>query len=212
LGVIDLSVKDCTLNGKIFVLSAPSGAGKTTLVKKTKENFPFLVESVSCTTRKPRIGERDKVDYFFLTHEEFVSKREASLFAEWAEVHGNLYGTPLQHIEETIQSGRHIICDVDYQGALNIRDKFPNEAVLVFVLPPSMDELEKRLKKRATDDEEIVKKRLENAKREVGYYKEYDYIVVNNCVDDAVALLSSIIKSHVEGSFLHNFETIRSFM
>ena len=207
-----LSNSDHTLHGKIFVLSAPSGAGKTTLVKIIKDKYRFLIESISCTTRKPRVGEKDKVDYFFLSHEEFIHQRDSGLFAEWAEVHGNLYGTPLKHIEETIKAGKNIICDVDYQGALNIREKFPDESVLIFVLPPSMEELEKRLKKRATDDESIVRKRLENAKKEIGFYREYDFIVVNNCVEDAVDLLSSIIKSNVEASILFNYETIRSFM
>jgi guanylate kinase len=201
-----------SINGKIFVLSAPSGAGKTTLVKTIKERFPFLKESISCTTRTPRNGEQEGVDYFFLTRKAFQKQKTAGMFAEWAEVHGNYYGTPLEYIKGTIESGKNIICDVDYQGALNIRDKFPNEAVLIFVLPPSMEELESRLRKRATDDEEIVNKRLQNAKKEITHYKHYDFIITNNCVSQAVDLLSSIIKAHVEGSVLHNYQTIKGFM
>ena len=204
-------MKNFSLNGKIFVLSAPSGAGKTTLVKIIKKNFSFLVESISCTTRKPRSSEKNKVDYYFISHEEFFKQIESGSFAEWAEVHGNLYGTPLKHIETTILSGKNIICDIDYQGALKIRERFPQESILIFVLPPSMHELEKRLRKRATDDDNIVEKRLENAKKEIGFYKKYDFIVVNNCVDEAVSLLSCIIRSHVEASAAHNYETIRSF-
>ena len=108
-------------HGKIFVISAPSGAGKTTLVGKLKERFPLLSESVSCTTRAPRGHEADGVDYFFLSKEEFFAKREAGLFAEWAEVHGNFYGTPLDFLKKQLDSGKDIICDIDYQGAINIK-------------------------------------------------------------------------------------------
>lgn len=206
-----MNCKKHSLHGKIFVLSAPSGAGKTTLVKIIKKTFPFLIESVSCTTRKPRNSEKDKVDYFFLEQEEFIRQKEAGLFAEWAKVHGNYYGTPLKYLEDTIKTGNHIICDIDYQGALKIRERFPEESVLIFVLPPSMEELEKRLRKRATDDDEIVRKRLENAKKEIGFYKNYDFIVVNNSVNEAVELMSCIIKANVEATALYNYEVIKSF-
>ncbi len=205
------SIND-NLNGKIFVLSAPSGAGKTTLVKTIKQNFRYLKESISCTTRAPRKGEVDGTDYFFLTKEEFNQRKNSGMFAEWAEVHGNFYGTPLKYLKEQIESRSYIICDIDYQGALKIRERFPEESVLIFVLPPSMEELESRLRKRATDNEDIVKKRLQNAREEVKYYKYYDYIVVNNCVEQAVELLSGIVRANVEGSIENNIETIRSFM
>jgi guanylate kinase len=196
-------------HGKIFVLSAPSGAGKTTLVKNLKENFTFLIESVSCTTRSPRKNETDSVDYFFLTVEEFLKRKNLGLFAETAEVHGNFYGTPLNFLKDKIVEGKNIICDIDYQGAINIKKAFPDESVLIFILPPSMEELEKRLKGRATDNEDIVKKRLENARNEITHYAFYDHIIVNDDFTKASLQLEHIIRAYTESSVLHNLETIK---
>lgn len=206
-----MKVDEHLKHGRIFVLSAPSGAGKTTLVNNMKRQFPFLAESVSVTTRKPRIGEVDGRDYFFISADEFIKKRDEGLFAEWAEVHGNYYGTPIDFLRKMIYSGKNVICDIDYQGAINIRKNFEKEAVLVFILPPSMEELEKRLRGRATDNEEIVRKRLQNAKREIEYFTHYHFIVVNDVVSDATDLLSAIIKSHTFASVLNNMETISKF-
>ena len=203
-----MKVEEHLLHGRIFVLSAPSGAGKTTLVNNLKKEFPFLAESVSVTTREPRGGEVHGKDYFFISVEEFIKKRDAGLFAEWAEVHGNYYGTPLDFLRNMISQGKHVICDIDYQGAINIRKAFEHEAVLIFILPPSMEELEKRLRGRATDNEDIVRKRLHNAKREINYFTHYHFIVVNDYVDNATGLLSAIIRSHTEASVLNNMETI----
>ena len=196
-------------HGKIFVISAPSGAGKTTLVGMLKERFPFLAESVSCTTRKPRKNEVDGVDYFFLSTEEFFKKREAGLFAEWAEVHDNFYGTPLDFLQKQLDSGKDIICDIDYQGAINIKKAFPDEAVLILVLPPSMEELESRLRLRATDDPEVIKMRLHNAKNEILHYPHFDFVVVNNDLNTALNQLSAIISAHTDSSIFHNMETIK---
>ena len=196
-------------HGKIFVISAPSGAGKTTLVGLLKKRFPLLAESVSCTTRKPRGHEVDGIDYFFLSTEDFFKKREAGLFAEWAEVHGNFYGTPLDFLRKQFDSGKDIICDIDYQGAINIKKAFPEEAVLILVLPPSMEELESRLRLRATDDPEVIKTRLNNAKNEILHYPHFDFAVVNNDLDTAAKQLSAIISAHTDSSIFHNLETIR---
>lgn len=196
-------------HGKIFVISAPSGAGKTTLVGLLKKRFPLLAESVSCTTRKPRGHEVDGIDYFFLSTEDFFKKREAGLFAEWAEVHGNFYGTPLDFLRKQLDSGKDIICDIDYQGAINIKKAFPEEAVLILVLPPSMEELESRLRLRATDDPEVIKTRLNNAKNEILHYPHFDFAVVNNDLDTAAKQLSAIISAHTDSSIFHNLETIR---
>jgi len=204
-----LNGNDHLYHGRIFVLSAPSGAGKTTLVKNLKSKFPFLVESISCTTREPRNNERNGVDYFFLSVDEFMKKKDAGLFAETAVVHGNFYGTPLSFLEEKIFEGKNIICDIDYQGAINIGKAFPKESVLIFILPPSMDELEKRLRGRATDNDEIVKKRLENARIEITYYTFYDHIVVNDNFETASIQLEHIVKAYTESSVLHNIETIK---
>ncbi|HNW81293.1 MAG TPA: guanylate kinase [bacterium] len=207
-----MKIDEHLMNGRIFVLSAPSGAGKTTLVNNIKKKFPFLVESVSMTTRKPRSGEIEGKDYFFVSSDDFLQKKEAGLFAEWAEVHGNFYGTPLSFLKDTISMGKHVICDIDYQGAINIWKAFRKEAVLIFILPPSMDELEKRLRGRATDNEEIVQKRLENARKEIGYFTYYNYIIVNDDVVKATDILSSIIISNTEASVLKNIETISKFI
>ena len=195
--------------GKIFVISAPSGAGKTTLVGFLKKQFPLLAESVSCTTRNPRGHEVDGVDYFFLSKEEFFAKREAGDFAEWAEVHGNFYGTPLDFLRKQLDSGKDIICDIDYQGAINIKKAFPKEAVLILVLPPSMEELESRLRNRATDAPEVIKNRLHNAKNEILHYPYFDFIVVNNDLNAALKQLDAVISAHTDSSIFHNLETIK---
>lgn len=196
-------------HGKIFVISAPSGAGKTTLVGLLKKRFPLLAESVSCTTRNPRGNEVDGVDYFFLSKEEFFAKREAGLFAEWAEVHGNFYGTPLDFLKQQIYSGKDVICDIDYQGAINIKKAFPEEAVLILVLPPSMEELESRLRLRATDGPEVIKMRLHNAKNEILHYPHFDFVVVNNDLKTAEAQMTAIISAYTDSSIFHNMETIK---
>lgn len=206
-----MGINEHLMHGRIFVLSAPSGAGKTTLVTNLKKLFPFLVESVSCTTRKPRNNEVDGKDYFFISKEDFLKKRESGLFAEWAEVHGNFYGTPLSFLSDNILKGNHVICDIDYQGAINIGKAFPKESVLIFILPPSMEELEKRLRGRGTDDEEIIQKRLRNARKEIKYFTHYDHIVVNDDVEKATSLLYCIIQGHTEASVLRNYQTISRF-
>ena len=202
---------DTTMHGRIFVLSAPSGAGKTTLVNNITREFSFLVESVSCTTREPRPNEVDGKDYFFLSEEEFDQKKEAGLFAEWALVHGNYYGTPIDPIKKNIENGHHVICDIDYQGALNIGEVFKDESVLIFVLPPSINELEKRLRGRATDNDKIVRARMENARKEIAFYKHYDHIIVNDDVEKATELLKCIIKSYTEATALGNLKTLKNF-
>ena len=174
-----------------------------------RERFPLLVESVSCTTRKPRRNEVDGIDYFFLSPDEFFKKRETGLFAEWAEVHGNFYGTPLDFLQKQLDSGKDVICDIDYQGAINIKRAFPKEAVLILILPPSMEELESRLRLRATDDPEVIKTRLHNAKNEILHYPHFDFVVVNNDLDTAFQQLAAIISAHTDSSIFHNIETIK---
>ena len=136
--------------GVVLVLCAPSGTGKTTLVRRLREEFPQFAYSVSCTTRAPREGEVDGRDYHFLTHEEFVRRRDAGFFAEWAEVHGNFYGTPLAATLATIEAGQDLLFDIDVQGAAQLRTSLP-QGTYVFILPPSRVELERRLRSRGTD-------------------------------------------------------------
>jgi guanylate kinase len=178
----------------LLILSSPSGAGKTTLTRKLREKFPSLRFSVSHTTRKPRTNERDGRDYHFVDRRQFDELVEREAFLEWAHVHENCYGTSLAEIErarsDTGCSG--IIFDIDYQGARQIRAKVP-EAVAVFILPPSMEELERRLRGRASDSEDVVRKRFAVAHVEIEHYGFFDYLVVNDDVDSAFRHLEGII-------------------
>ncbi len=180
-------------SGIIFVLSAPSGGGKTTILKKVMAGLPGLVFSVSHTTRKPRPGEQDGRDYYFVSRQEFESIRDRhpSGFLEWAEVHGNLYGTSRAAVEQRLGGGRDVILDIDVQGAAQIRQSA--DPVTVFIAPPSLAELEARLRGRGTENEQTLALRLENAKQELAAMDLYDYLVVNDRLDEAVESLRSII-------------------
>lgn len=176
----------------IAVISGPSGVGKSTVVDRVLEQLPGFVASTSVTTRAPRGDERDGYDYFFVSREEFDKRRDAGEFLEWAEVHGNLYGTPVAFVSRKLEEGASVILEIDVQGGAKVRERYP-DAVLIFLIPPSYEELQKRLRKRATDDETVVRERLENAKKEISCYSIYDYIVLNDdfyrCVDDCLAIL-----------------------
>ncbi|MBF0412058.1 MAG: guanylate kinase [Desulfamplus sp.] len=182
--------------GKIFVVSAPSGAGKSTLCTKIIARFPDLAYSVSHTTRLPRDGEKDGVDYFFITVEEFKDRIKKKLWAEWAEVHGNFYGTSLKFIEDKIAQGKHLLLDIDVQGAKQFKRSFP-EAVTIFIMPPSIVTLEQRLKKRATDSDEVITKRIANAQGEIAQSSFYDHIVVNDDLERASSQMLNIINSEI---------------
>ncbi|TCK02497.1 guanylate kinase [Phorcysia thermohydrogeniphila] len=178
--------------GLLIVISAPSGTGKTTLCHMLLEEFPNMEFSISYTTRKPRPGELNGRDYFFVDRETFERMIEEGDFLEWAEVYGNLYGTSKSQVLKALEEGKDILLDIDTQGALQVKKNFP-EAVLIFILPPSLKELERRLRKRGTDDEETIKKRLRIAREEIGKALEYDYIVVNDILEVAFERLRSII-------------------
>jgi guanylate kinase len=180
-----------THRGILVVISSPSGAGKTTLAHRLAEQ-ERLEFSVSYTTRLPRPGETDGVDYKFITEDEFSSMVERNEFAEWAQVHGNRYGTAIHTVNRALEDGKDYLFDVDYQGGAQIRRQWPAESVLVFILPPSMAELERRLRRRATDSPEAIERRLAIAKRELEHFAEYDYLVVNDNLDTALTELSSI--------------------
>jgi guanylate kinase len=182
----------------LLILSSPSGAGKTTLCNKLRREFPALAFSVSHTTRKPRPGEQDTREYHFVTEPEFRRLVDEGAFAEWAEVHGNLYGTSLAEIERARAAGAlGILFDIDFQGARQIRARVP-EVISVFILPPSMDELERRLRSRASEDEPTVQKRLAKAKLEISNYSMFDYLVVNDDLEKAFERMKSILVA--EGS------------
>jgi guanylate kinase len=174
------------------ILSAPSGGGKTTIARRLLATRADLGYSVSCTTRAPRGNERDGTDYYFISREQFEERRERGDFAEWAEVHGNLYGTLKSEVQRVLDSGRHVMMDIDVQGAKSFHQAFPS-AVLVFVLPPSADVLRDRLAARSTEQPEVLALRLRNARDELRAIADYHYIVVNEDLDRAVGQVGSII-------------------
>ena len=180
--------------GNLFVISAPSGAGKTTLCRKLLKKMPNMKLSVSYTTREPRKGEVHDVDYTFVTRDTFKKMIDRGEFAEWATVHGNLYGTSIKRIKELNSRGYDIILDIDIHGAIQLRKSYEG-AVYIFVLPPSLEALEERLVNRGTDSDEIIENRLDNAKAEISQYTNYDYIIVNESIDKAYKELESIVLS-----------------
>lgn len=177
-----------------LILSAPSGAGKSTLVREVRARAGGLGFSVSHTTRPPRAGEAEGVDYHFVARPAFEAMIRAGAFAEWAEVHGNLYGTSLEALRDRLEQGEDVLLDIDVQGALQIAEKVPG-AVLVFVLPPSWAELRRRLTGRGLDAAEVVERRLANARGELEQALRYDYLVVNDHLDRAADELCSIVRA-----------------
>jgi guanylate kinase len=174
------------------ILSAPSGGGKTTIARRLLERRADLGYSVSCTTRAPRAGEVDGRDYRFLSREDFARARDAGEFAEWAEVHGHLYGTLRSEVDRVLAGGRHVLMDIDVQGARQFHAAFP-DTVLVFVLPPSGEVLKARLAGRQSEDPERLLVRLQNARAELGEVGRYHYVVVNDDLERAVDQVSVII-------------------
>lgn len=182
--------------GKIIVLSAPSGTGKSTIINELmKDPGLRLGFSVSATSRKPRGEEVHGIHYYFLTADEFERRVQAGEFVEWAEVYkGTRYGTLVSEVERVTGSGQNLIMDVDVAGALNVKKRFGNEALLIFVEPPSVQELEQRLRSRATDDEESVRRRLDKAEYEMSFAPKYDKVVINDSLADAVAQVARLIR------------------
>ena len=176
----------------LFLISAPSGGGKTTIAKMLLERRPDVGYSVSCTTRSPRPGEQDGKDYFFLKKEQFEAKRSAGEFAESATVHGNLYGTLRSEVRRVLASGKHVIMDIDVQGARQFARAFP-ESVLVFLLPPSTDVLIDRLRARQTEDHRKLLVRLRSAREELREVGRYQYVVVNDNLERAYTQVTSIV-------------------
>ncbi|OCC15039.1 Guanylate kinase [Dissulfuribacter thermophilus] len=183
------------MKGEVFVVSAPSGAGKTTILKRVLKELNNVAFSVSHTTRPPRVGEVDGVDYHFVSKGEFQKLIEKGAFLEWAKVHSDLYGTSRSAVENALAQGIDVILDVDVQGARSIRSSY-NGGVYVFIAPPSMEELKRRLEGRGTETEESLALRLENARRELEAMDEYDFIIVNDELDLAVSYMKAIIMSN----------------
>ncbi len=178
--------------GDLFVVSAPSGAGKTTLCRKLISILPDITHSVSYTTRAPRSGEVNDRDYSFISETDFRRMADEGQFAEWAEVHGNLYGTSKSRLDDTREKGRDIILDVDVQGARQLRESFP-DGVYAFVLPPSMEALAERLRSRMSDSPGEIKRRLEKAGNEIQDYVHYNYVIVNNIFEEALKELEAVV-------------------
>ncbi len=181
--------------GIIFILSAPSGAGKTTLYRGALKGIAGLEFSVSLTTRRPRGAEIDAVDYRFVSEAEFNAMRETGGLAEWAKVFDASYGTPRAPLETAVSEGRDILLDIDIQGARQIREKYPNDAVAIFVLPPSFEELEGRLRGRGTESEDAIQRRLKRARDEAREWRSYDYLIVNNEISRSVGELEAIVNA-----------------
>ena len=178
--------------GTLFVVSAPSGAGKTTLCREIRLRVPDLAYSVSVTTRSPRPGEIDNVDFRFIAEAEFRAMLARGELAEWATVHGNLYGTRARVLEDALAAGRDVLLDIDTQGAAQLRARYP-DAVLVFILAPSIKDLETRLRERRSDAELEIARRLARAREEIALWRRYDYLIVNRDVKEALDQLESII-------------------
>lgn len=186
---------DETARGRLVVLAGPSAVGKSTVVSRLRDDVDNLYFSVSMTTRQPRPGETDGVDYFFVTPEVFQERIDAGEMLEWAEIHGGLQrsGTPAQPVQEALQAGRPVLVEVDLAGARNVKAAMP-EAETVFLAPPSWEVLVERLTGRGTEPQDVIDRRLQTAETELAAQKEFDHVVVNNELDEAVAAISAILR------------------
>lgn len=180
--------------GLLLVVSGPSGAGKGTICGLLREQMPQLGYSISATTRQPRVGEENGKNYFFKTVEEFREMISQEQLLEYAEVYGNYYGTPKQFVMNQLDAGKDVLLEIDIQGALQVKKHFP-KGVFVFIVPPSLEILAKRLRGRGTDAEDVIKRRLSSAVAELGYASEYDYVLINDVAEDEAAKLLSIMKA-----------------
>ncbi|KTD22603.1 guanylate kinase [Legionella londiniensis] len=181
--------------GSLFIVAAPSGGGKTSLVKKLVSALDNIEISISHTTRQKRPGEQSGVDYFFVSEEEFKDMIDAGAFVEYARVFGQYYGTSVEQIQDRLQAGIDVVLDIDWQGAQQIKQQFKN-AVGIFVIPPSLDTLKQRLTSRRQDDEEVIQKRMQSAKDEMSHYHEFDYLIINDDFEKAAHQLQSIVTAH----------------
>ncbi|MEI2297468.1 guanylate kinase [Ensifer sp. MJa1] len=181
--------------GLMLVISSPSGAGKSTIARNLLEADPEMSISVSVTTRQRRPSEIDGRHYHFKTIREFEALRATDSLLEWAEVHGNFYGTPRDAVEAAMAAGRDMLFDIDWQGAQQLQEKMAGDVVSIFILPPSMTELQSRLHRRAEDSEEVIATRLANSRAEIEHWREYDYIVLNDDLDRAFSAVRSIVEA-----------------
>jgi guanylate kinase len=182
--------------GKLIVVSAPSGAGKTTIVRAILDKYPSMLFSVSAATRTKRETEIDGKDYFFLPRQEFERRIRAGELVEWEEIYGNLYGTLKSEVDKTLSGGNAMLFDIDVKGGLSIKRKYPNDSVLIFVKPPSIEILEARLRGRKTEDETTFKKRMDRVAMELGMASQFDYQVVNDDLPAAIVEVDKIVVAH----------------
>jgi len=180
-------------SGRLFVISAPSGAGKSTLCKAVRQHFSDMLYSVSFTTRPPRPNEINGKDYIFIDQKEFIQGINENRWAEWAIVHDNYYGTSAKDIDRGLLAGKDILLDIDVQGANQIIQRYPN-SITIFIMPPDMKELRRRLEVRGTDSAQTISIRMQNAVKEINQRKMYKYIIINDCLSDSIAELFAIIE------------------
>jgi len=193
--------------GKLFVFAAPSGAGKTTLVHAVVTKHPELRFSISYTTRKPRKNEADGVDYLFVTKDEFMRLRDAGEMLEFAEVFDNYYATSRRQVEEHLADNRNVVLEIDWQGARQVRESMP-ECVTIFILPPSVEELERRLRDRRTDAPEVIERRLRDALSDMSHWDEFDHVIINDDLNQAISDLEDVLAGDGDASSTSN-ETLR---
>jgi guanylate kinase len=193
----------------LFAFSSPSGAGKTAMTRALCDRDPALRMSVSVTTRLPRPQEQEGIDYFFTTHEDFEQRKRAEEFAEHASVFSHWYGTLKSHIHSHSRQGRDVIFDIDWQGARQLKTQYPHHLVSIFILPPSLAELEARLHKRAQDHKDVIAYRMKQATEEISHWSEYDYVVVNDDFEKALSTIETIIRAervkHRHSPSFHSF-------
>ncbi len=185
--------------GKLIVIVAPSGTGKSTMIKRLKGDFTSIVESVSYTTRPVRPGEIHGLSYYFISREEFIGKKENNEFLEWAEVHGNFYGTSKDFVEKSLREGKHLLFDLDVQGTDSLKKHFGKTANVIFISPPSVEELEKRLRNRGTENTQIINLRLMNAHKELLRKDDFDFLIYNDDIEQAYKRLCEITQEILNG-------------
>ncbi|MGB2869546.1 MAG: guanylate kinase [Bacteroidota bacterium] len=189
--------------GKLIVISAPSGSGKTTIAKAIMQRYPSMLFSVSATTRKMRSGEANGKDYFFLTKEEFRERLKNDALVEWEEIYGDFYGTLRSEVDRALAHGSVMLFDVDVKGGLSIKKRSHDEAVLIFIKPPSFESLKQRLVNRKTEDDATIKRRLDRAEMELEMGNQFDCQVINDDLTKAIAEVDGLVRQHTEGLLVH---------
>jgi guanylate kinase len=190
-------------SGSLFVFAAPSGAGKTTLVHAVVRKHPELRFSISYTTREPRVNEANAVDYMFVSKDKFMRLRDAGEMLEFARVFDNYYATSRSQVERHLADNRSVVLEIDWQGAQQVRESMP-DCVTIFILPPSLGELERRLRDRRTDRPEVIERRLKDARNDMAHWDEFDHVIINDDLDDAIIALEAVLMGEGEASSTDN--------